>query len=77
MVAFNRPNTKTHSGVWRDLAVRKRKTECVVKFGAVVAAGRKHAISCPKLAGLIAMIREVEEGGRALSDGNLDELANS
>jgi 2-dehydropantoate 2-reductase len=77
MVAFNRPNTKTHSGVWRDLAVRKRKTECVVKFAAVVAAGRKHGISCPKLAGLIAMIREVEEGGRALSDGNLDELANS
>ncbi|HEY4295607.1 MAG TPA: 2-dehydropantoate 2-reductase N-terminal domain-containing protein, partial [Paraburkholderia sp.] len=27
MVAFNRPNAKTHSGIWRDLAVRKRRTE--------------------------------------------------
>jgi 2-dehydropantoate 2-reductase len=77
MVAFNRPNPKTHSGVWRDLAVRKRQTECATKFGPIVEAGRKHGISCPKLAGLIVMIREVEAGKRTLSDGNLEELVNS
>jgi 2-dehydropantoate 2-reductase len=27
MVAFNRPNAKTHSGIWCDLAIRKRRTE--------------------------------------------------
>jgi 2-dehydropantoate 2-reductase len=36
MVAFNRPNAKTHSGIWRDLAVRKRRTEVDVQ----VLAGR-------------------------------------
>lgn len=77
MVAFNRPSPKTHSGVWRDLAVRKRRTECAVKFGPIVEAGRKHGISCPKVAGLIAMIGEVEAGIRANSDRNLEELASS
>ena len=27
MAEFNRHTAKTHSGIWRDLAVRKRKTE--------------------------------------------------
>ena len=27
LVAFNRRSAKTHSGIWRDLAVRKRSTE--------------------------------------------------
>lgn len=77
MVAFNRPNAKTHSGIWRDLAVRKRRTETDVQLVPIVAVGRKHGLACPKLAGLIAMIHEVEDGKRALSDRNLDELLAS
>ena len=30
LVAFNKLSAKTHSGIWRDLAVRKRKTEVVM-----------------------------------------------
>jgi 2-dehydropantoate 2-reductase len=77
MVAFNRPNAKTHSGIWRDLAVRKRRTETDMQLVPIVAAGRKHGLACPKLGGLIAMIHEVEDGKRALSDRNLDELLAS
>ena len=77
MVAFNRPNAKTHSGIWRDLAVRKRRTETDVQLVPIVAAGKKHGIACPKLAGLIDMIHEVEDGKRSLSDRNLDELVLS
>jgi 2-dehydropantoate 2-reductase len=36
MVAFNRRSAKTHSGVWRDLAVRKRKTEGEAQLGPIV-----------------------------------------
>ena len=34
LVAFNRRSAKTHSGIWRDLAVRKRKTEVEAQLGA-------------------------------------------
>lgn len=71
MVAFNRPNAKTHSGIWRDLAIRKRRTEVDMMLGAVVAAGARHGIRCPKLSGLIAMIHEIEDGKRPMTDDNL------
>jgi 2-dehydropantoate 2-reductase len=74
MVAFNRPNAKTHSGVWRDLAVRKRRTEVDVQIASVVQAGRRHGLACPKLAALVRMIHEIEDGTRPQSDDNLDEL---
>jgi 2-dehydropantoate 2-reductase len=77
MVAFNRPNAKTHSGIWRDLAVRKRRTEVDMQLMPIVAAGRSHGIVCAKLAGLIAMIHQVEDGKRSLSDRNLEELLQS
>jgi 2-dehydropantoate 2-reductase len=73
MVAFNRPNAKTHSGIWRDLAVRKRRAETGM-LEPILETGRKHGLSCPKLARLIVMIHEVEEGRRSHSDANLDEL---
>jgi 2-dehydropantoate 2-reductase len=77
MVAFNRPNAKTHSGIWRDLAVRKRRTEVDMQLVPIVAVGRSRGITCAKLAGLIAMIHEVEGGKRGLSDRNLEELLQS
>ena len=33
MVAHNRRSAKSHSGIWRDLAVRKRKTEVDAQLG--------------------------------------------
>lgn len=74
MVAFNRHNAKTHSGVWRDLAIRKRRTEVDAQIAAVVRAGRRHGIACPKLAALVRMIHEIEDGTRPLCDDNLREL---
>lgn len=73
MVDFNRPNTKTHSGVWRDLAVRKRKTE-VDMVAVVVRRGHAHGLPCPILSKLVAMITAIENGQREQSDNNLLEL---
>ena len=42
MVAFNRRSAKTHSGIWRDLAVRKRRTEIDAQIGPIVAIGKAH-----------------------------------
>ena len=74
MVDFNRPSAKTHSGVWRDLAIRKRQTEVDVQIAPIASIGASHGIACPTIDRLVAMIHEVEAGTRVLDDDNLVEL---
>ncbi|MEZ4619398.1 MAG: 2-dehydropantoate 2-reductase [Caldilineaceae bacterium] len=75
MVAIRRHDQKTHSGVWRDLAVRKRKTEADAMYGPILALAGKHGVATPLLARMVAMIHEIEDGARPLARANLDELA--
>lgn len=77
MVEFNRPNAKTHSGVWRDLWVRRRRTEIDVQIAPIAAIGAKHGIACPAVAALVEMIHDCERGARGMSDANLDALARA
>jgi 2-dehydropantoate 2-reductase len=74
LVAFNRRSAKTHSGIWRDLAVRKRRTEVDAQLGAVVRLGREVGVATPLTERLVLQIHEIEEGARERSWGNLDEL---
>jgi 2-dehydropantoate 2-reductase len=74
MVAFNRPNAKTHSGIWRDLAVRKRRTEVDFQIAPIAEIGARYGIACPALKNLVAMIHEIEDGKRPQEDSNLDAL---
>ena len=75
MVAHNRTSAKTHSGIWRDLAVRKRKTECEAQLGPIVTTGRKAGVATPLTLRLMEMIAQIERGERPLARGNLAELA--
>jgi len=70
-----RAATKTKTGIWRDLAVRKRKTEVGALLGATIAKGKLLGIELPLTARLIAMIEDLESGRRAMSWANVDELA--
>ncbi len=74
MVAFNRPNAKTHSGVWRDLAIRKRRTEVDVQIKPIAELGEPAGIACPTIRRLVEMIHEIEDGSRPMRDDNLLEL---
>jgi 2-dehydropantoate 2-reductase len=74
LVAFNRRSAKSHSGVWRDLAVRKRRTEAEHQLGPIVAVAREHGLTAPITARTIALIRETEDGKRAQDWSNLDQL---
>src|SRR5918996_1761011 len=67
--------TKTKTGIWRDLAVRKRKTEVGALLGATVARARTLGLAMPLTERLIAMIEELETGRRQMAWANLDELA--
>jgi 2-dehydropantoate 2-reductase len=75
MVAHNRRSTKSHSGIWRDLAIRKRKTEADAQILPIVEIGRKLGLPAPLTARTVAMIHEIEDGKRPLALANLDELA--
>jgi 2-dehydropantoate 2-reductase len=75
MVTFNRTSTKTHSGVWRDLAVRKRRTEVDVQIAPIAEVAATHGIATPLVRRLVEMIHEVEAGTRAQTRDNLVELA--
>jgi 2-dehydropantoate 2-reductase len=77
MVAHNRRSLKSHSGIWRDLAVRKRKTEVDAQLGPIAEFGGRYGIATPLTARLIEMIHEIEEGARPFSPSNLRELAEA
>jgi 2-dehydropantoate 2-reductase len=72
LVAHNRRSAKSHSGIWRDLAVRKRPTEVDAQLGIVVALGAEAGVPAPLIARLVELIHEIERGARPQS---LDALA--
>jgi 2-dehydropantoate 2-reductase len=75
MSAFNRGSAKTHSGVWRDLWVRRRTTEVDVQIAPIAEHGARHGIACPATRQLVAMIHDAEQGRLPMSDDNLLRLA--
>ena len=77
MVVFNRPNPKSHSGIWRDLWVRKRRSEVDAQIAPVADIGERHGLKSPTVRRLVALIHEVEEGKRPMQDENLLELLNA
>ena len=74
LVAHNRRSAKSHSGIWRDLAVRKRPTEVDAQIGVVVTLGGEAGIPTPFAARLVTLIHEIERGARPLSLDTLDRL---
>ena len=76
LVAHNRRSAKTHSGIWRDLAVRKRPTEVDAQLGIVVTLGAETGVPTPRTARLVTLIHEVERGVRPQSLDTLDALAH-
>jgi 2-dehydropantoate 2-reductase len=72
---FYRGLTKTKTGIWRDIVVRKRKTEVEAHFGATLERAERHGLHAPLTRRLLALIGEIETGRRAMAWENLDELA--
>jgi 2-dehydropantoate 2-reductase len=75
LVAHNRTSAKTHSGIWRDLAVRKRPTEVDAQLGIVVVLGAESGIPTPLTARLVDLIHDIEAGRRSQSMATLNALA--
>ena len=65
LVEFNRKSSKSHSGVWRDLAVRKRKTEVDAQIAPISEFAGEVGVETPLTDRLVEMVHDVEEGRRA------------
>jgi 2-dehydropantoate 2-reductase len=77
LAEFNRHTAKTHSGIYRDLAVRKRKTEIDQQIGVIVDLARDAGVRTPVLARLIELIHDIEAGRRPLSIATFRRLEDA
>ena len=74
LAVFNSKTAKTHTGIYRDLAVRKRKTEVDPQVGVVAEIAASHGIDTPLLRRLVDLIHDIEDGRRAMSVDTFHEL---
>lgn len=68
-------SVKQHMGIWRDLAIKKRKTEVDMQTAVIVETGRAQGIPTPVNAAVLAVIHEIEGGKRGMDWENLQEIA--
>jgi 2-dehydropantoate 2-reductase len=74
MAEFNRHTAKTHSGIWRDLAVRKRQTEVDAQIAIIGSLGQQAGIPTPAIDKLVSLVHDIEDGRREQSWSTLDEM---
>jgi len=77
LVAHNRKSAKTHTGIWRDLAVRKRPTEVDAQLGIIVALGKAAGVPVPLTERLVELIHEIERGERPMGVAALHALGRA
>ncbi len=74
IAAHYRQHTKTKTGIWRDLAVRRRKTEVDGQLGMLARKGEAFGVAMPLPRRLAELIRDLEDGRRQMDWSNLDPL---
>ena len=77
LAEFNRHTAKTHTGIYRDLAVRRRKTEVDPQIGVIAQLGREAGVATPASACLVALIHDIEEGRRPMAYESFDVLVQA
>ena len=76
LVAWLRTQAKDRSGIWRDIAVRRRPTEVPTHYRPVLATAARHGIPVPGLERLVAQIGELEAGA-AMDEARIGALAGA
>lgn len=74
IAAHYRAHTKTKTGIWRDLAVRKRKTEVHAHLDSTLAKAAPLGLPLPLTRRLLELIGDLETGRRQMAWANLDDL---
>lgn len=76
MSEHNKAEPERRSGIWRDIKIRKRKTEVDGQLPPLVEAAQRHNMAAPLTSALIELIHQCEEG-RPQAWANLDALAKA
>jgi 2-dehydropantoate 2-reductase len=77
LVTHNRRSAKTHSGIWRDFAVRKRRTEGDAQLGPILRIAGERGAVAPITARLLELVKDIEEGRAQLGTALLDRLMDA
>jgi 2-dehydropantoate 2-reductase len=77
MEEYNRGTAKPRSGIWRDLAVRKRQTDVAAQLAPVRAAARRHNLPTPIADRLVELIGEIESGASPIGSEMADRLGQA
>lgn len=70
-----RSGVKHHMGIWRDLRVKRRKTEVDMQIAAIVEHGHRLGIPTPVNAATLDVVHQIERGERGMGWENLDLIA--
>jgi 2-dehydropantoate 2-reductase len=74
LAEFNRHTAKTHSGIYRDLAVRKRRTEIDPQIGIIGKLGDEAGVPTPTIHHLVTLIHAIEDGRKPMAFATFEEL---
>lgn len=74
LIAWLAAQTKTRSGIWRDIAVRKRHTEVPTHYEPVIRLAREHDIEIPLIETMVDLIKKLENGEIPMSEDHLFDL---
>jgi 2-dehydropantoate 2-reductase len=70
-----RHSLKQHMGIWRDLRVKRRKTEVDEQVARVVATGGEERVPVPVNEAVLGVVHDIEEGRRGMGWENLEEIS--
>ena len=68
---------KVRTGYWRDIMIRRRKTEIAYVTGEIVRRGERHAVPTPVNRRQLEMFEEIEAGRRPMVWENLADLLDA
>lgn len=76
LVAWLRTQSKKRSGIWRDIAIRNRRTEVPAMWQPVLVTGAEHGLPTPLAEWMVKKITLLETGSIAMDEKHLFELDN-
>jgi 2-dehydropantoate 2-reductase len=74
---YTSQSAKTHSGIHRDLAVRKRRTEIDPQIGIIATLGREAGVATPALTRLVELIHGIEVGRHPMAYETFQQLIDT
>lgn len=74
LVTWLAKQSKSRSGIWRDIAVRKRPTEVPTQYEPVIQLAGDHGLKVPLVEALVSLIRQLETGEITMSEDHLNFL---